>query len=61
MFHQYLLEKNFKPKEVFMPVRLALTGTLQSPPLFECIEVLGKDIVQRRMRLAMDFLKTMKE
>jgi glutamyl/glutaminyl-tRNA synthetase len=44
-----------------MPMRVAVTGSKETPPLFECIEVLGKDIVQRRVRLAIDFLKTMKE
>ena len=31
------------------PARLALTGTLASPPLFEVIEVLGKDATRRRL------------
>ena len=43
-----------------MPVRVAVTGSKETPPLFECIEVLGKDIVQRRIRLKLIF-KTMKE
>lgn len=54
----YLKEKSLKPKDVFMPVRIAITGTKESPPLFETVEVLGKEIVRRRMRLAIDFLKT---
>ncbi|MES2616014.1 MAG: glutamate--tRNA ligase [Bdellovibrionota bacterium] len=58
IFQDYLTEKNLKPKDVFMPVRIAVTGSKETPPLFECIEVLGKDIVQRRIRLAVDFLKT---
>ncbi len=61
IFHHYLTEKNLKPKDVFMPVRIAVTGSAQTPPLFECMEVLGKDIVSRRLRLAADFLKTVKE
>jgi glutamyl-tRNA synthetase len=31
------------------PARLALTGSLASPPLFEMIEVLGKETTLRRM------------
>ena len=31
------------------PVRLALTGTLASPPLFEMIEVLGLETTRRRV------------
>ncbi len=57
LFHEYLTEKGLKPKDVFMPVRIAVTGSKETPPLFESIEVLGKDIVQRRLRLAIDFLK----
>lgn len=61
IFHDYLAEKSLKPKDVFMPVRIAVTGHKETPPLFECIEVLGKDIVSRRLRMAMDFLKNCKE
>ncbi len=59
IFQDYLAEKALKPKDVFMPVRIAVTGSKETPPLFECIEVLGKDIVQRRLRLAIDFLKNL--
>jgi glutamyl-tRNA synthetase len=31
------------------PARLALTGSLASPPLFEMIEVMGKETAVRRM------------
>ncbi len=58
IFQEYLAEKGLKPKDVFMPTRIAVTGSKETPPLFESMEVLGKDIVQRRLRLACDFLKT---
>ncbi|MBX9704241.1 MAG: glutamate--tRNA ligase [Silvanigrellaceae bacterium] len=61
VFDTYLKEKNLKAKDVLMPMRIAVTGTKESPPLFESIEVLGKDIVQRRVRLAVDYLKTLRE
>ena len=32
-----------KPKVAFTPVRVAVTGRRVSPPLFESIEVLGRD------------------
>ncbi|MCE1174909.1 MAG: hypothetical protein LWW77_09925, partial [Propionibacteriales bacterium] len=32
-----------KPKFAFGPVRLAITGSLVSPPLFESMELLGRD------------------
>ena len=35
--------------DLAQPVRLALTGTLASPPLFEMIEVLGLETTRRRV------------
>lgn len=36
-------ELNLKPKQVFQTVRVAVTGRLVSPPLFETIELLGQE------------------
>ncbi|HAM44404.1 MAG TPA: glutamate--tRNA ligase [Propionibacteriaceae bacterium] len=42
-----------KPKFAFGPVRVALTGSLVSPPLFESMELLGRDsCLSRLQRLA---------
>jgi glutamyl-tRNA synthetase len=38
-----------KPKHAFQPVRAAVTGTLVSPPLFESLEILGRDETLARM------------
>jgi glutamyl-tRNA synthetase len=35
-------ERGLKPKTAFQPVRLAITGRLVSPPLFESMALLGK-------------------
>jgi glutamyl-tRNA synthetase len=35
-------ERQLKPKTAFQPVRLAVTGRLVSPPLFESMELLGR-------------------
>ena len=35
--------------QVAQPVRLALTGSLASPPLFEMIEALGRETTRRRI------------
>jgi glutamyl-tRNA synthetase len=35
-------EQGLKPKTAFQPVRLAITGRLVSPPLFESMELLGR-------------------
>jgi glutamyl-tRNA synthetase len=41
-----------KPKLAFGPVRVAATGRRISPPLFESIELLGRDRALRRLRAA---------
>ena len=42
----------WKTKHAFMVLRLALTGRKASPPLFETMAVLGKEIARRRLRRA---------
>jgi glutamyl-tRNA synthetase len=42
----------WKPKELFMVVRVAMTGRTAAPGLFETMEVLGKELVRRRLREA---------
>ena len=48
------------PKELFMAVRVAVTGRAAAPPLFETMAVLGKEVCRRRLRSAIDTLRTMK-
>ncbi len=48
------------PKELFMPIRVAVTGRTATPPLFETMAVLGKARCRRRLRLAIDTLRGMK-
>lgn len=50
-------EKGWKDKELFMPVRVAVTGKTATPPLFETMEVLGREQCRRRMREAVALLK----
>ncbi|MDQ3940715.1 MAG: glutamate--tRNA ligase [Actinomycetota bacterium] len=42
--------RQLKPKQAFQPVRAAVTGTLVSPPLFESLEILGRDETLARLR-----------
>lgn len=42
----------WKTKHAFMLLRLAVTGRKASPPLFETMAVLGKEITRRRLRNA---------
>ncbi|GGO93908.1 glutamate--tRNA ligase [Wenjunlia tyrosinilytica] len=42
-----------KPKFAFTPLRVAVTGRRVSPPLFESMELLGREETLRRLRLAL--------
>ena len=50
------LKNQTKANNVFMPLRVAVTGSCVSPPLFECIKVLGKNETIRRIENAISFL-----
>ena len=39
-----------KPRKAFAPVRVAVTGRTVSPPLYESMELLGRDVSLRRLR-----------
>jgi glutamyl-tRNA synthetase len=54
---KYSKEKEIKAKDLFMTLRMVVSGSAVSPPLFETIHVLGKEMTRRRMRLASDQLK----
>ena len=43
-----------KPRKAFGPIRVAATGAAVSPPLFESMELLGRDRCLRRLREARD-------
>lgn len=42
--------RELKPKKAFQPIRAAVTGTLVSPPLFESLEILGRERTLERIR-----------
>jgi glutamyl-tRNA synthetase len=44
--------RGLKPKQAFQPIRAAVTGTLVSPPLFESLEVLGREETLARLSSA---------
>ena len=48
-----LIEKlELKPRVAFGPIRVAVTGSAVSPPLFESLELLGREAALRRLRQA---------
>ncbi len=42
----------WKTKELFMPIRIAVTGRTASPGLFDTLSAVGKDLTRRRLRQA---------
>ena len=42
-------EAGIKPRLAFGPVRVAVSGRRVSPPLFESMEILGKDLSIARL------------
>jgi glutamyl-tRNA synthetase len=47
-------ELGLKPRQAYGPVRVAVTGRAVSPPLFESLELLGRDRTLARLRAARD-------
>lgn len=45
-------ELGLKPRKAFAPVRVAVTGSHISPPLYESMELLGRDVSLSRLRSA---------
>lgn len=51
-----LIEKmELKPRKAFGPVRVSVTGTHISPPLFESCEMLGKELTLQRLVAALEW------
>ena len=49
-------EMGIKPRLAFTPMRVAVTGKQVSPPLFESMEILGKESSLKRLRHLRDVL-----
>lgn len=43
-------EGGYKPRLAFGPIRVAVSGRRVSPPLFESMEIIGKDVTLARLR-----------
>lgn len=52
--------QGWKAKHAFMLLRVGSTGRKASPPLFETMAVLGKEVTRRRLRRVAELLSTMK-
>jgi glutamyl-tRNA synthetase len=52
--HHALVEGlGLKPRQAFAPVRVAVTGRRVSPPLYESIELLGRERTRARLASAL--------
>jgi len=60
VFRDVIAKNSWDSKEMFMAVRIAVTGMTATPPLFETMEVLGKELSRRRIREYAKHLKTRK-
>jgi glutamyl-tRNA synthetase len=49
-------ELKLKPGQMFQPIRVAVCGRKNAPPLFETLEVLGRDTVLTRLDSALGIL-----
>ncbi len=56
---QFVEESGLQPNQVFGILRVAVTGQRVSPPLFESMEIIGRDKVLERIRKAAETLSKM--
>jgi glutamyl-tRNA synthetase len=54
MTRQFSETHGWSAKDLFMPIRVALTGRSATPGLFDLMHVLGRALVRRRLRSAID-------
>lgn len=48
-------ELGLTAKQLFQPIRAAVTGRLASPPLFDTLHVLGREVTLKRLEKALSF------
>jgi glutamyl-tRNA synthetase len=60
MVRAFAEKSGWEPKQLFMIVRLAATARKATPPLFETLSVLGRDLTRRRLRQCAEALKKVK-
>ena len=57
VFVDLIAELGYKPGQVFGLIRGAISGQKVTPPLFDCMVVIGKEKVLERLQNAIGFLK----
>jgi glutamyl-tRNA synthetase len=56
---QFAEKIGWQTKELFMVLRIAATARKATPPLFETLVGLGRELTRRRLRLAAEYIKKM--
>jgi glutamyl-tRNA synthetase len=56
----YVEQSGYNVNQVFGILRVAVTGQKVSPPLFESMEVIGKENVLKRLKKAIEILENRK-
>jgi len=56
---EYVERSGFNAGQVFGTIRVAVTGQKVSPPLFESMEIIGRDKVLQRLQKAIEILESM--
>lgn len=55
----YIQSAGMKPGDVMPVLRLALAGTMQGPPVFDMIHLLGKEKATARIKKSLDYFDTL--
>jgi glutamyl-tRNA synthetase len=50
---EFVSSRSVKPREVYQPLRVAITGTTVSPGIFESVALLGREETLRRIDAAL--------
>ena len=53
----HCVDTGWKPRDLFMPIRIAVTGRKATPGMWETLAVLGKERTRRRLREALKKIK----
>jgi glutamyl-tRNA synthetase len=54
---ELVVQSAVKPNQLFLPLRVAVTGQKVSPPLFETMEILGRTLTLKRLEAAITILQ----
>ena len=58
LFNSTMEAEGLKMGQVMPLLRMALSGTMSGPPVFDIADVLGKESVQERLKLALERFPT---